>query len=170
MLKKVITFIFIFFINTNNSFGQNKIVKATITFTFVEKGVTGTISGFKSKSIINWEMPEKSIISGTVDAATLKTGNFLRDWSLKGSSYFNVNNFPTISFKSTEVTMSGASIQVKGILTIKGIAKPIELSLSRKGSRLLGDTTLYSSDFDITILKKGKEANKVTVQFDFLLE
>lgn len=150
--------------------GQTRITAATVSFTFIEKEVEGSISGFNGTSTIDRDDPGNSSFSGTVAVNTLKTGNFIRDWHLKGRSYFNADEYPTIAFKSTAVSVKKDILNVDGILTLKGIAKPIQLQLSMAGDRLKGYTTLYTSDFDITIIKKERKANEVRVRFDFLME
>jgi len=143
-----------------------QITDANISFTFVAKDVNGTLEGFTATSTIDWENPENSVIEGAVLSKTIKTGNFLRDWSLKGSTYFNVDDYPTISFKSTAVKKEGNVLLIDGDLTIKGITKPISIRFTKTGKKLKGTATLFSSDFDITILKKGRISNKVLVRFD----
>ncbi len=151
---------------------QDKAIKSgSVTFTFVEKEVNGSISDFTSTSKIDWNNLENSVIEGQVKTETLKTGNFVRDWSLKSSKYFDTDTFPVISFKSTKIEKgSGTSITVYGTLTLKEIAKPIEIRFTKDGNTLEGTTTLFTPDFDITILKKDRAANKVVVQFHLALE
>ena len=142
-----------------------EISSAAITFNFVEKDVDGSIGGFSSNSSIDWNVIENSAISGSVKTETIKTGNFIRDWSLRGSKYFDADQYPNITFESKKIANEDADILVDGLLTIKGISKPVQIRFKREGKRLLGTTTLFSSDFDITILKKGRESNKVQVNF-----
>lgn len=150
---------------------QNTLITAgTINFTFVDKDVNGSINGFSSNSKIDLEKPENSYFEGYVTTETIKTGNFLRDWSLKGQSYFDVDQFPKITFKSTKVTTSEKAIIVDGKLTIKDITKTIAIQFTKEGNILRGSTNLFSSDFDITILKKGRESNKVLVKFELELK
>ncbi|WP_281540283.1 YceI family protein [Maribacter aestuarii] len=144
----------------------SEISSAEITFNFLEKDVDGSIGGFTSKSSIDWNAIENSTISGSVETETIKTGNFIRDWSLRGSKYFDADQYPKITFTSNKIANEGADVLVDGLLTIKGISKPVQIQFKREGKQLLGTTTLFCSDFDITILKKGREANKVLVQFN----
>jgi polyisoprenoid-binding protein YceI len=167
-MKNIIV-LFLLFAIQQQVYGQ-RIANANISFTFVAKDVDGTIDGFSSTSTIDWDTPENSVIEGTVLSETIKTGNFLRDWSLRGSKYFNADEHPKISFKSTTVKRENDALLVNGNLTIKGITKPITIRFTKNGKKLLGTTTLFSSDFDITILKKGRESNKVRVQFNLELE
>lgn len=167
-MKNIIV-LFLLFAIQQQVYGQ-QIANANISFTFVAKDVDGTIDGFSSTSTIDWNTPENSVIEGTVLSETIKTGNFLRDWSLRGSKYFNADEHPKISFKSTTVKRENDALLVNGSLSLKGITKPITIRFTKNGKKLLGTTTLFSSDFDITILKKGRESNKVRVQFNLELE
>jgi polyisoprenoid-binding protein YceI len=139
------------------------IQKGTVGFSFVTKDVSGTLSNFSSTSVIDWDNLENSVIEGQVASETIRTGNFLRDFSLRRATYFDVDNYPIITFKSTKIETEAENINVYGILSLKGISKPITILFHKKGDTLTGTTTLFTSDFDITILKKGRESNKVTV-------
>jgi polyisoprenoid-binding protein YceI len=141
------------------------IQEGTVTFSFVEKDVSGTLSDFSSTSVIDWYNFENSVIVGQVASETIRTGNFIRDFSLRRSTYFDVENYPFITFKSTKIETVAEKITVYGTLTLKGISKPIIILFQKEGDTLTGSTTLFTSDFDITILKKGRESNKVIVSF-----
>ena len=167
-MKKILLICFVFsFLQSGYS---QQITTANISFNFVAKNVEGSLADFSSTSKIDWDTPENSIIQGAVRTETLKTGNFLRDWSLKGSTYFNAKDFPTIDFKSTKVQFIEGTIVINGNLSLKGITKPIQITFLKEGNKLKGTTTLFASDFDITVLKKGRESNKVVVRFDLGLE
>ncbi|MFT5736250.1 MAG: polyisoprenoid-binding protein YceI [Maribacter sp.] len=141
------------------------IQKGVVSFSFVEKDVSGTLSDFSSTSVIDWDNLENSVIEGQVASETIRTGNFIRDFSLRRSTYFDVEHFPFITFKSTKIETEADSIIVYGTLSLKGISKPIIILFQKEGDTLTGTTTLFTSDFDITILKKDRESNKVTVSF-----
>jgi len=145
------------------------IESAAITFNFVNKDVDGHISGFESSSTIDLENPENSKFKGSVTVKTIKTGIFLRDWSLKGGKYFDENEHPKIYFESTEVSVTSVGFSVKGKLTIKNIEKSITIDFKKTGNQLIGTTTLFSSDFGINI-KKEREDNKVLVKLVFDLD
>ncbi len=146
------------------------IQSGAISFSFVKKSVSGTVSDFSSTSIIDWNDLENSIIEGQVAAETIKTGNFLRDFALRRAKYFDVDTYPLMTFTSTDIRLEEKRLTVQGTLTLKGISKPLTIIFQKDGSTLIGTATLFTSDFDITILKKGREANKVVVTFTFQLE
>lgn len=71
----------------------------------------------------------------TIDTASLTTGDSVkgnrpqsRDDHLKGADFFNVKEFPTMTFKSTKVTFAGdLPATVEGNLTLLGVTKPVTL-------------------------------------------
>lgn len=140
---------------------------AEISFTFVSKKVNGSIAGFRSSSLINKDDISKSIIKGSVETKTLDSGNFLRNWSLRGGKYFDVDSYPRIRFEGTSIDETKEGFAVAGQLTIKDISKPITIAFKEEGNRLIGTTTLFSTDFGIEIMKKSREANKVLVTMSF---
>ncbi len=74
--------------------------------------------------------PEASAIDVTMKSANITTG--IRDFDLliKSPDYFNAAQFPLIMFKSTGIRqLSDKTGQVAGDLTIKGITRPVTLSV-----------------------------------------
>lgn len=143
-----------------------KIVSAEITFEFVSKKVKGTINGFESQSRIDWNNLENSYFKGSVESKSLDTDNGLRNWSLRSGKYFDVDDYPRITFESTNVQREGDSLMVTGILNIKGNEKEILITFKKKGQQLIGTTSLYSIEYGIKI-KKKREENLVNVKMVF---
>lgn len=78
--------------------------------------------------------PEKSRVEVSVKADSLDTGNERRDRDLKGQHFFNVKQFPTITFKSTAVESKGdGRYLVAGDLTLRGVTKSISVDVERVG-------------------------------------
>ena len=148
---------------------ESRIASAEITFVYVSNDVDGSISGFESDATINLEDLTQSKFKGSVKVESLKTGNSIRDWSLRRGKYFDAENHPKISFESTSVTINGGNFVVKGDLTIKGTTKPLSIDFTQNEKKLTGIATLYSSDFGIHV-KKKKEDNKVKVKMVFVLK
>ncbi|SHG29236.1 YceI family protein [Flagellimonas flava] len=148
---------------------EAKISSGDIGFEFVHNGVKGTFGGFKSESTINWDALDQSVFKGSVESKTISTRNGLRNWSLRSSKYFDVDDYPFISFESTKVEQQGSNILATGNLTIKSTTKTVTINFSREKSQLVGLFSLYSSDYDIKI-KKKREDNLVKVRMEFDLE
>ncbi|HVL65076.1 MAG TPA: YceI family protein [Actinomycetota bacterium] len=65
---------------------------------------------------------------------SVDTGNPDRDAHLKSADFFDVERFPTMVFEAKEVVPAGDLYKVRGDLTIKGIAKPVEFEYEHGGS------------------------------------
>ncbi len=67
-----------------------------------------------------------------IDAASLVTGFKLRDDVLRGSEWFNVENFPDIVFRSQRLVFNEERlIAVEGVLIMLGEARPMRLDIAR---------------------------------------
>jgi polyisoprenoid-binding protein YceI len=68
----------------------------------------------------------KSVIEGSIEAASISTRDAQRDAHLKSADFFDVENFPTLSFKSTRVTRTAdGELAVTGDLTIHGVTREV---------------------------------------------
>jgi polyisoprenoid-binding protein YceI len=62
-----------------------------------------------------------SYIEATIDAAAINTRDAQRDAHLKSADFFDVEKFPSLTFKSTKITRAGdGELAVTGDLTIHG--------------------------------------------------
>ena len=72
----------------------------------------------------------KSKAEITIDATTVDTRVPKRDAHLKSADFFDVEKFPTITFKSTKITKGeGNTLKAEGDLTIHGVTKPVVLNV-----------------------------------------
>lgn len=87
------------------------------------KNVTGTVV---------WDDQDvtKSKVNVTIDTKTVNTGEEKRDQDLKSDKFFDVANFPTMTFVSKKVEANGAGkLKVTGDLTIRGVTKEVVLNV-----------------------------------------
>lgn len=106
--------------------------------------VRGSIGGVNGTIVWDANDLAKSSVNATMDAATVSTNNGMRDKDLKSATFFNVEKFPTITFKSTAVNRVGGKLQVTGDLTMAGVTKSVTLNVDgptapQKG---MGDKTV----------------------------
>jgi len=65
-----------------------------------------------------------------IDARSVDTGYALFNEHLQGEDFFDTAKYPTITYKSTAVRFDGDKpVVVEGLLTVKGITRPVTLSL-----------------------------------------
>jgi len=102
-----------------------------------------------------------SSVSAEIDAASIDTGEAQRDAHLRSADFLDVENFPTIAFRSTDIVPQGKSrFVLVGDLTIRGITQEVSLEaeLLGKGTDPWGGqragfaatTTLNRKDFGLT--------------------
>ena len=99
---------------------------------------------------------EDLAFTATLKTESVSTSNPDRDAHLKSADFFDVENNPTITFRSTE--LKGDTLH--GELTINGITKPVELDFAYEGAAtdpfgiyragFTGETTISRKEFGLT--------------------
>ena len=161
---------------------QQKLVPAQseINFTIKQMGVPldGKFSKFDAQLAFDSKKPEASTIAFTIDLGSAAVGDADTTKELKKPEWFNQAKFPTATFSSTAIKSTGpGKLEVAGLLTIKGNAKPVVVPVTLTPGTA-GVTTAQGSfnikrvDFkigegdwaDVSIV-----ANDVTVKFKLAL-
>jgi polyisoprenoid-binding protein YceI len=107
--------------HTSAQFAVRHMMVSTVRGAF--SGVTGAAS-FDEKDV------SKGSVEVTIPVATVDTREPKRDAHLKSADFFDVEKFPTMTFKSTKVTkVADGKLKVDGNLTIHGITKPVVLDV-----------------------------------------
>ncbi|HEV7565490.1 MAG TPA: YceI family protein [Microbacteriaceae bacterium] len=88
--------------------------------------VRGSFEKFEG-TIVTAENPLDSIITATVDMASVTTNQPDRDAHLRTSDFFAVADFPTMDFVSTGIRTEGVTFYIDGNLTLRGVTKPLTL-------------------------------------------
>lgn len=97
--------------------------------------VTGTFKSYSGEMISEKDDFTDAQFTFEADVNSIDTGNEQRDAHLKADDFFDANNYPKITFKSTKVEKKGDSTyKLYGDLTIKNITKPIELDVEYNGT------------------------------------
>ena len=74
--------------------------------------------------------PTKTVIDVTIDANSIDTRVEPRDKDLRSPNFFDVEKFPTMTFKSKKAEAAGkGKLKITGDLTIKGVTKEVVLNV-----------------------------------------
>jgi polyisoprenoid-binding protein YceI len=99
--------------------------------------VRGSISGVSGQLELDIENPAAASMEVQLDARTIFTGVEDRDNHLRSADFLDVENYPTITFKSTKVEVTGdAEGKIYGDLTIRNVTKPVVLSTEFLGQEV----------------------------------
>jgi polyisoprenoid-binding protein YceI len=71
----------------------------------------------------------KSSFALTIQTESIDTNQPQRDKHLRSPDFFNVKQFPVLTFQSTKVSKADAGLEVTGDLTMHGVTKPITFIL-----------------------------------------
>ena len=94
--------------------------------------VRGKFTKFTA-SLTTAENPLESRAEAEIDLSSITTGNDQRDDHLRSSDFFEVETTPKMTFVSTGIRPNGEDFLVDGDLTIRGITKPIKLTVEIGG-------------------------------------
>ena len=144
--------------------------------------VRGSFNEFEGSGYFDGEDPQKSHLALTIKAASVDTRNEDRDAHLRSNDFFDMENYPEISFVSTGVEkLDEATYRVTGDLSIKGVTKPVSVDFEYTGSAVdpyenhrvgfEGQTTVNRKDWGVNwnaALEAGGVlvGEKVTLEFE----
>lgn len=95
--------------------------------------VKGRFTGVRGTIVDHADDPTQSAVQAEIDAATITTGDAQRDAHLQSPDFLDVENYPTITFKSTRVEGNGARFRIIGDLTIRGTTREVALDTELVG-------------------------------------
>lgn len=129
--------------HTQANFSVRHMMVATVRGSFDK--VSGTLE-------FDPQNPANSRVEATIEAASINTGLADRDAHLRSADFFDVENYPTITFKSTSVKPTGDNTaDVTGDLTIRGVTRPVTLKVE-----FLGETIGMSGGTHAGFEARGK--------------
>ena len=96
--------------------------------------VEGRFKDFEGKIKIDRQNAAVSSVELTLQAASIDTAVENRDKDLRSANFFEVEKYPTITFKSAKIEPKGAdTYEVTGDLTMHGVSKPVKLTVKSTG-------------------------------------
>jgi polyisoprenoid-binding protein YceI len=133
---------------------------AIFTIRHLMSRVTGRFDDVSGTINIDRAKPENSTVEFTIQAASIDTNDEGRDKHLKSADFFDVENNPQITFKSTKMKATGKeTYDVTGQFTMRGTTKEITLPVTvlgemkdGRGTPKIGfetSTTLNRKDYGV---------------------
>jgi len=87
----------------------------------------------------------------TVDVRSVNTQVEMRDSHLKSGDFFQADKFPTMSYKSTSITKTGADrYKLVGNLTLHGVTREVAMDLWYRGTIENPQSREITSGFQLT--------------------
>lgn len=127
---------------------------SAVTFKISHMGLSwvhGRFNSFSGSFVVDANNPAASSFELNIKPESVDTGQAKRDEHLRLADFFNVKQFPTLSFKSTSVKTAENGLEVTGDLTLHGTTKPVTFTLQGgrkaefpKGVQRTGYTTELS--------------------------
>ncbi|GAA2447467.1 YceI family protein [Streptomyces macrosporus] len=144
--------------------------------------VKGAFQEFEGTLHLDGSDPSRSTASLDIKMASVDTGSADRDAHLKGPDFFDVENHPVMTFRSTGAeALGGDDYRITGDLTILGTTRPITIDLEFNGAAkdpfgnervgFEGKAELLRSDYGLTwnaALETGGMlvSDKIKLHFD----
>jgi polyisoprenoid-binding protein YceI len=87
-----------------------------------------------SGQIVTADNPLESTVTAVVDATSLNTNNADRDNHIRSADFLEVDEYPTLEFRSTGLrSQGGDEYALHGDLTVHGVTRPVTFQLELNG-------------------------------------
>lgn len=93
----------------------------------VVSDVEGKFSKYTGNVLLDERDPTNSRLEFSADVDSIDTGNADRDNHLRSPDFFDVAQFPQLTFQSVSIRKAGKRYEILGDLTIRGVTKRISL-------------------------------------------
>ncbi len=94
--------------------------------------VRGRFTKFSGK-LVTGEQPADSEVTAEIEMGSIDTGNEQRDAHIRSADFFEVETWPTMSYRSTGVREDDGEYVLDGELTLKGVTRSVPLKLELNG-------------------------------------
>jgi len=145
--------------------------------------VRGRFADLEGNVVLDAENPGRSSVEVEIQAASIDTQVEGRDQHLRSADFFDVDTYPTLSFRSRKVegamAASGDAFKVVGDLTIHGVTREVVLDATFDGTGqdpwggtragFSAETTIDRRDFGLT-WNQGLETGGVLVGHDVKIQ
>jgi len=161
-MKKSFAFL-ILALSASTLFSQSAIAQTTwnadpmhskLAFSTTHHGISdidGAFNKFTASATSSKADFSDAVFDLSVDVATINTFVEMRDKHLKSADFFDVEKFPTMTYKSTGIKkIADNKYQLTGDLTLRGITKPVTMDLWYRGTIVNPQSKASTAGFQLT--------------------
>jgi polyisoprenoid-binding protein YceI len=122
--------------------------------------VRGAFLDFEGSLHLDGDQPSNSSAQVTIQAASFSSGSEQRDGHVRGTDFLDVESYPTLTFRSSQVRTDGDEFVLVGDLTIRDTTRRVEIAVELEGAEkdpfgnqrigFSGETTISRKDFGLT--------------------
>src|ERR1700722_13361237 len=87
--------------------------------------VRGEFSKLSGSVLLDPADPTRSTVEVSLETASVNTREPQRDEHLRSADFFDVANYPVITFRSKQIAAGAGDFKVTGDLTIRGVTKEV---------------------------------------------
>jgi polyisoprenoid-binding protein YceI len=124
---------------------------------------SGEFTGMKGTIQFDEKDLAASNFDVTIDAASINTGNGMKNTHAKGAGWFDVEKYPTIAFKSSAITKTATGYEAKGTLDMHGVQKEIVMPFTFANNTFTSNFEVNRLDFKLDDGKHEKMAPNMKV-------
>ena len=165
-MKKLFSILIIAFFSTA-IFAQTKwnadLNHSKLTFSVTHMGISdvdGLFNKFEASAIANKADFSDAVFELSVEVPSINTQVEMRDNHLRSADFFEVEKYPSMTFKSTSITkVSKDRYKLNGNLTLRGITKPVIMDLWYRGTNVDAKTNKSTAGFQLTGIIKRSDFN-----------
>jgi polyisoprenoid-binding protein YceI len=156
-MKKLFSLLIVAFLSTS-LFAQTTWnadpMHSKLTFSVTHMGISdvdGLFNKFQATATTNKADFSDAVFELSVEVPSINTQVEMRDNHLRSADFFEVEKYPSMTFKSTSITkVSKDKYKLTGNLTLRGITKPVTMNLWYRGTNVDPKTKSSTSGFQLT--------------------
>ena len=156
-MKKLFSLLIVAFLSTS-LLAQTKWtadpMHSKLTFSITHLGISdidGLFNKFQATATTNKADFSDAVFELSVEVPSINTQVEMRDNHLRSADFFEVEKYPSMTYKSTSITqVSKDKYKLVGDLTLHGVTKPVTMNLWYRGTIVDDKSKKSTSGFQLT--------------------
>ncbi|MEO5649290.1 MAG: YceI family protein [Ginsengibacter sp.] len=165
-MKKLFSLLIVAFLSAS-LFAQTKWnadpMHSKLTFSVTHLGISdidGLFNKFQVSAVTSQADFSDAVFELSVEVSSINTQVEMRDNHLRSADFFEVEKYPSMTFKSTSISkVSKDKYKLSGNLTLRGITKPVTMDLWYRGTIENAQPKKSTSGFQLTGTIKRSDFN-----------